>query len=372
MKLICSRDILTESINIVSKAVSGRATLPILDCILLIASEGEGFKMVANDLEIGIETKFVEAEIIEPGEIALDARVFSDIVKRLPGHEVYIESMNNFVTLIKSGVAEFKILGSPGEEFPLLPEVEAEGGFEIFSGVLKNMIRQTIFSVSTDESKPVMTGEQFNVEEGTLRVASVDGHRISVRYEPVDNKELSASVIVPGKTLSEIIKILDSGEKSITSVYFTSKHILFETDEARIVSRLIEGKFMEFDNIFNSEGTTYMTIGAKDMHDCIERAVLISRETKKNPVKFTMDKEKGQIVVESNTETGTFREELSAEIDGLDLSISFNPRFLADILKAIDEEQVRFMFTTPLSPCIINGVDSEAHKYLVLPLRVMN
>jgi DNA polymerase-3 subunit beta len=177
---------------------------------------------------------------------------------------------------------------------------------------------------------------------------------------------------VPGKTLGEIVKILDSGEKSITSVYFSQKHILFETDDARVVSRLIEGKFLDFESVFNTEGTTYMTVNSKEMLDCIERAALISRETKKNPVKFTVDKERERLLVESNTETGTFHEELKAEIDGLDMEISFNPRFMADVLKVIEEERVRFMFTTPLSPCIIKGVDSDKHKYLVLPLRVKN
>ncbi|MCL2702553.1 MAG: DNA polymerase III subunit beta [Defluviitaleaceae bacterium] len=371
MKLKCAKELLMEGINIVSKAVSGRSTLPILDCVLLAAEDG-GFRLVGNDLEIGIETRVIEAEVAEAGMIALDAKVFADIVRRLPGDEVYVESMSNYVTLIRGGVAEFKILGSPGEEFPLLPEVEAEGGFEIFSGELRNMIRQTIFSVSADESKPAMTGELFTVEDGKLRVASVDGFRISVRYAEVDNKELNAGVIVPGKALGEIVKILDAGEKSITSVHFAPKHILFETDDARVVSRLIEGKFLDFESVFNTEGTTFMTVTSKELLDCIERASLISRETKKNPVKFTVDRENEKLVVESNTETGTFYEELAAEIDGLDMEISFNPRFMADVLKAIDEERVRLLFTTPLSPCIVKGIDSENHKYLVLPLRVKN
>lgn len=372
MKIQCLRETLVEGMGLVSRAVSGRGTMPILDCVLLVAAE-EGLRMVANDLELGIETKGMGAQVMEAGEIALEARTFSDIVRRLPGEDVYIESMGNFVTVIRSGGAEFKILGSPGDEFPLLPELGDSGvGFEIFSGKLKDMIRQTIFSVSTDESKPAMTGVLFEVKDGRLMAASVDGHRVSVRYGAVDNKELESSVIVPGKTLGEVMKILDSGDKSIASICFTDKHILFETDEVRIVSRLIEGKFMDIDGVFTTEGTTFMTIGGKELLECIERSVLISREAKKSPVKFSIEQEAGRLVVESNTEMGTFREELSVVIDGLDLSISFNPRFIMDVLKVIDEESVQLMYTTPLSPCIIKGVDSEDHKYLVLPLRVAN
>lgn len=370
MKIVCKKHILSENIGIVSKAVSNRTTLPILECILLTASKENGFKLLANDLEMGVETKAIEADIIEDGEIALDARVFFDIVRRLPGVDVSIETLNNYVTVIKSGVSEFRILGQPGDEFPLLPEVETDSGFEIGSGILKNMIRQTIFSVSADESKPAMTGELFTTKEGLLKIVSVDGFRISVRQAPIDNRELDVTVIVPGKTLGEIFKILQSGEKSITSVYFTDKHIMFETEDALMVSRLIEGRFLDYENVFMADFTTFLTIDTQSLTECLERSALISREAKKSPVKLTVDKDRDLLVVESNTETGTFYEELPAEIDGLGLEIAFNPRYLSDVLKVTDEEKARLQFTTPLSPCIIKSAGEGDYKYLVLPLRV--
>ncbi|MDR1704631.1 MAG: DNA polymerase III subunit beta [Clostridiales bacterium] len=371
MKVKCRKDILAEGIGTVSKAVSSRSTLPILECILVSAGEA-GMTLLGNDLELGIETKPMEAEVLEPGNVALDAKIFADIVRRLPGEEVFIETMGNYVTLIKGGVSEFKILGQPGDEFPGLPEVEAEIGFEMASGTLKDMIRQTIFSVSADESKPAMTGELLETGNGKLQMASVDGFRISVRYADIDNKELERKVIVPGKTLSEIFKILQSGAQSVTSVYFGDKHAVFETEDAVIVTRLIEGKFLDFESVFQTEFTTFMTLNVQEAADCLERASLISREARKSPVKLSIDKDREMLVVDSNTETGTFYEELPAEIDGQSIEIAFNPRFLLDILKSIDDERVRFMFTTPLSPCVIKGVDGENYKYLVLPLRLKN
>ena len=376
MKVICNKSILSDNINIVLKAVSGRTTLPILECILLSAKGGgegeEGFRLIANDLEMGIETKNIEADIIEEGDIALDAKVFSDIVRRAPGEDVFIETKNNNITIIKSGESEYKILGQSGEEFPFLPEVEKENGFEISSTILKNIIKQTIFSVSADESKPPMTGELFDISDGVLKIVSVDGFRISVRNAGIDNRELSSKVIVPGKTLNEINKILPSNEKSITSVYLSDKHIMFETEEATVVSRLIEGNFIDYENVFLTDCTTFLTVGCEELESSLERASLISREAKKSPVKLSINSDKSLVTVDSQTETGTFFEEVNGEIDGLSLEIAFNPRFLTDILKAVDEEKVQLLFTTPLSPCIIKSVENNDYKYLVLPLRIKN
>jgi DNA polymerase-3 subunit beta len=289
----------------------------------------------------------------------------------------------NLVTLIKGGGAEFRILGSSPDEFPKLPELEdsfIENTFEIFSGQLRAMIRQTIFAVSLDESKPAMTGELFEIKDGQLKIAAIDGFRIAVRTLTIDNKELNLSAIIPGKSLTELTKILDSGDKSIVSVHFTDKHVLFETDEAKVLTRLINGKLMDFENIFETTvGTTFVTVNVKEMADTIERAALISRETRKSPVRLIAEKEQEKLVVESNTETGTFYEELSSEagieIDGLHLKIAFNPKYLTDVLRVLDEEKAVLQFTTPLSPCIIKGINEEKSgenlRYLVLPLRDM-
>jgi DNA polymerase-3 subunit beta len=371
MKFNIRKDLLSEGIGTVLKAVSNRTTMPILECVLITAEDG-GIKLLGNDLELGIETKMIEAEVYEKGKAALDAKAFSDIVRKLPGEEIAVETMGNYITMIKSGVSEFKILGQPGDEFPALPEVESDAGFEIKSGALKDMIRQTIFSVSTDESKPAMTGELMSVINGRLRMASVDGHRISVRYADIDNKELEAEVIVPAKTLGEINKILKSNESSITGVYFSDKHALFETDDALIVSRLIEGKFLDYESIFRIESAVTIDIETQPFADCVERASLLSRETVKNPVKLTINAETDIRKVESTAEAVSFYDEIPARIEGDGMEIQFNPKYLLDILKAAGDERVKIMMTTPLNPCIFKALEGDDYKYLALPIRPRN
>jgi len=277
MKIRCDRATLNESLNIVSKAVSKHTSLPILNCILLQATREHGFRLVTNDLEIGIETKPIVAEIIEPGELALDARIFSDIVRNLPDGSVYIESMSNYIVSIKSGETEFEILGDQSDNFPSLPDVMTKTGLKVSSSKLKKMIRKTVFSVSLDESRPFLTGELFRVNNGTLTVASTDNHRVSVNYTSVGNNDLNESIIVPRKTLGEIVKILDNDEESVAHIYFLERYIIFETNKAKVLSRVIEGKFIDIDLVLKTECTIIVTVVTRELLDCVERAVLISR-----------------------------------------------------------------------------------------------
>jgi len=368
MKFTCDKTILINNINIVSKAVSSRTTLPILECILLSVDKN-GLKMTGNDLEMGIETSYIEAEVISEGTIAIEARLFSEIIKRLPDNGwVIIEVIEDNLVVIKCGKAEFKIMGLSGEEFPVIPKVERNNEYRISAPILKDMIRQTIFAVSLDESKPVLTGELFEIDANALKLVAVDGFRVAFRSVLLEGDSPDITVVVPGKTLNEISKILPSDDEVKVSICFTDKHMLIQMDECMVVSRLLDGEFLKYKQILEADYNTSVKIKRDEFLKALERASLISKENKKNPVK--LDIERDIIKISSNTETGTSYDELMVETAGDGLSIAFNPKYLIDALKSIEDDTTYMQFTTALSPCIITGEEGCGYKYLVLPLRV--
>jgi len=368
MKFTCDKTLLINNINIVSKAVSSRTTLPILECILLNVDKN-GLKMTGNDLEMGIETSYIEAEVISEGTIAIEARLFSEIIKRLPDNGwVIIEVIEDNLVLIKCGKAEFKIMGLSGEEFPVIPSVERNNEYKINAPILRDMIRQTIFAVSMDESKPVLTGELFEIDANSLKLVAVDGFRVAFRSVSLEGENPDITVVVPGKTLNEISKILSTDDEAKVSICFTDKHMLIQMDECMVVSRLLEGEFLKYKQILEADYNTSVKIKRDEFLKALERASLISKENKKNPVK--LDIERDIVKISSNTETGTSYDELVVETEGDGLSIAFNPKYLIDALKSIDDDVTYMQFTTALSPCIITGEEGCGYKYLVLPLRV--
>lgn len=366
MNLICQRDLLINNINIVLKAVSSKTTLDILECILLDASDN--FKLVTSDLEIGIETAPIDSEIIESGKIAVEAKLFSDIIRKLNGETVCISTDDKFSIKISCGLSEFKILGRDAQDFPMLPSVEKEKRFQLKQIKLKNMIRQTIFSISQDETKPTLSGELIEIKNRDINIVSVDGYRISLRKEILEQIESDISVIVPGKTLNEISKILSSEETEDVYIYITEKHILFDLGIAIVVSRLIEGEFIKYAQNFTNDFKTRINVEKNMLISSLERSLLVSRDSKKMPVKFEIKDMK--LIITSNTETGTFYDELIVEMEGDDIVIAFNPKYLIDALKVIDDNEICISFTTSLSPCIISPLQGNLYKYLILPLRM--
>jgi DNA polymerase-3 subunit beta len=383
MKIICSKNLLVEGLNLVSKAVGVRTAQPILECCLLVAGE-DGLKITANDLEMAIETRPVLSEIIEAGSIALDHKVLLDIVRGLPGPQVEISACDKNLATIKSEKSEFKIFGSNPEDFPGLPDVvmpesgQTEGDestknkyYTISSAQFKNMIRQTVFSVAIDNSKPVLCGQLFDIRGDVIQLVSVDGFRISLRKWTLDgDTEGDIKMVVPGKAMDEISKILSADSDVNINFYYTDKHILFDLNNCIVVSRLLEGEFINYENMFTSESTTLITATRSEILESINRATLISKDSKKNPVKLKIAD--SIIAISCNTEMGTSYEELSVLQDGPDLEIAFNPKYLTDVFKVLDAEKITIAFTSPLSPCIIKVENSDDYKYLVLPLRLRN
>lgn len=370
MHVIFPKQKLLDHINIAMKAVSTRTTLSILECILLTADE-RGVVLQSNDLEMAIATTPMTADdgvdVIEPGAVAIEAKMFAEMIRRLPDENVIFKVDNNCLTYIECDKSKFKILGFSGQDFPSLPELEKDFMLTLKSEALKTAVRQTIFSAAVDESKPAFTGELFDIKTNELNLVTVDGYRVSHKKLVVDT-ELLHSAIIPAKTLIEINKIITGN--SDLNIYFTDRHVLFETVECTVVSRLLEGEFIKYDSVFATTHTTEITIDRLLCLMALERAMLISaKDVKKNPVK--LDIGANTLILKSNTENGTFYEELNIEMTGAEMEIAFNPRYLVDALKAIDENRVCIRFSAALSPCVVVGEGNTDVRYLVLPLRNM-
>lgn len=363
MKLICSKNNLQKSVSIVMKAVPSKTTMPILECILIDASAGE-IKFTTNDMELGIETK-VEGQILEKGIIAIDAKIFSDIVRKLPDNDVTIETNSNMQAMITCEKARFAISGKSGDDFACLPYVERQECITISQFTLKELVRQTIFSIAVNENNKMMTGELFEVNENSLKVASLDGHRISIRKVELKETYNHHKVIVPGKTLTEVSKILSGETEDEVNLFFTENHILFEFDDTVVVSRLIEGKYFNIDQMLSSDYETKVTINKKEFLDCIDRATLLVKESDRKPIIITITE--GMMELKINSDIGSMNEEIDIEKEGRDIMIGFNPKFLMDALRVIDDETVDIYLVNSKAPCFIRNQE-ESYIYLILPV----
>ena len=363
MKLICSKSNLLNGVQIVSKAVPNKTTMSILECILIDASLGE-IKLTANDMELGIET-VIEGQIVEKGIIALDAKIFLEIVRKLPDNDITIETDASFKTTITCEKAKFNIIGKSGEDFSYLPAVEKEESLVISQFTLKEVVRQTIFSISDNENNKLMTGELFDIKGDELRVVSLDGHRISIRKIKLRDHYQPKKVVVPGKTLSEVSKILPGDAQSDVLISFTEKHIVFEFDSTTVVSRLLEGEYFPIDQMLSSDYETKVKINKKELLNCIDRATLLVKEGDKKPIIIHITDETMELKI--NSVLGSMNEDIDIEKQGKDLMIGFNPKFLIDALRVIDDEEVELYMVNPKDPCFIKNQE-ESYIYLILPV----
>lgn len=363
MKIICSKTNLMKGVNIVSKAVPSKTTMPILECILIDASL-DVIKLTANDMELGIETT-IEGEIIEHGIIALNARIFSEIVRKLPDSDVVIEVQSDNQTLITCEKAKFNIAAQSGEDFSYLPVIEKEDSIRISEFTLKEVIRQTIFSIADNDTNKMMTGELFEIQDNRLKIVSLDGHRISIRNielrEPYDHKK----VIVPGKTLLEISRIIGGESENDAEISITKNHIVIEFGNTVVISRLIEGEYFRIDQMLSSDYDTKIRVNRQELLNCIDRATLLIKEGDKKPIIITIEDEKMELKIKS--QIGSMDEEIMISKEGKDLMIGFNPRFLIDALRVIDDEEVDLYFMNAKAPCFIRN-EEQSYIYLILPV----
>ena len=363
MKIICSKNNLLKSVNISLKAVPSKTTMPILECILMDATTNQ-IKFTTNDMELGIET-IVDGQIEEKGMVALDAKIFYEIIRRLPDSNITIKTDSNYVATITCEKAKFTIPGKAGEDFAYLPVIEKDEALSLSQFTLKEMIRQTIFSIAVNENNRLMTGELFEIKDNCLKVVSLDGHRISIRKMPLKKDYADRKIVVPGKTLSEISKILSGEIDDQVSLYFTKNHILFEFDQTMVVSRLIEGEYFRIDQMLSSDYETKVRVNKRELLDCIDRATLLIKEGDKKPIIIDIKDDAMQMMIKS--QIGSMDEVILCTKDGKDLMIGFNPKFLIDALRVIDDEEVDLYFMNAKAPCFIKD-EEQSYIYLILPV----
>lgn len=363
MKLIFTKSSLNKAVGIVMKAVPTRTTMSILECILIDASTNE-IKFTANDMELGIET-IVEGEIIEKGKVAIDAKIFSEIVRKLPDNDITIETDDNYTSTITCEKSKFNIAGKSGDDFSYLPVIIKEKSISLSQFTLKETINQTIFCTSPNDNNKMMTGELFEVKNNVLKVVGLDGHRIAIRNINLSGNADDVKVVVPGKTLNEISKILSSDAESVVNIYFTNNHILFEFDNTMVVSRLIEGEYFKINQMLSSDYETKVVINKKEFLDSIDRANLLIREGDKKPIIINITD--GSLEVKVQSAIGSLNEDIDINKEGKDIMIGFNPKFLIDALRVIDDETVDIYLVNPKAPCFIRDKE-ENYIYLILPV----
>lgn len=367
MKINCEKAELLRGINIVMKAVSSKSLLPISKCILLTVTE-KGISLTGNDNELGIET-IIKGQIQENGSIAIDAKLFYDIIKAFPAETVNLETDENLITKISCDKAKFELPCLSGEQFTLLPEFEKTNKITVSELLLKNAISKTIFSVALNEKNNIiMTGELFKVEENRLTLISLDGHRISKRIiECETNGSFLDNIIIPGKSLTELLKIMDDDSKANVDIFCSNHYVSFEFNDTKILTRLIDGEYFNFEAMLNVNSEIKININRKDLMSSIERALLMIRESDKKPVVLQIFDD--SIILSINTTIGSMSEEIEIIKQGNDLTVGINPKFLIDILKSVDEETIDIYFNGSKAPCIIKD-EKESYIYLFMPINM--
>ena len=365
MKITCSQSSLLKSLNISLRAVPSRTTMPILECVLIDA-KGTIIRFITNDMELGIET-IVEGSIVEKGEIALDAKIFYEIIRKMPNGNITISSDENLMTTIVCGKTKFQIPGRNPEDFVFLPIIERGSSLTLTQFTLKEMVRQTIFSIAANENNKLMTGELFEIKGNVLRIVSLDGHRISIRTIPLAMDYPDIKVVVPGKTLGEISKILSGEAEDRVVIYFSENHVLFELENTIILSRLIEGDYFQIDQMLSVDHDTVIQINTKQFLEAIDRSTLFLKEGDKKPLIIRVMDDALELFIESAI--GSMDESIDIKKDGKDIVIGFNPRYLSDALRVIDQEEVTLYFLNPKAPCFIRD-EEGTYTYLILPVNI--
>ena len=368
MNFVCDKSTLSNAIDGVSKAVTMRSSVPVLEGILLKA-DGFQLTLTGYDLEMGI-TKTIEANVRENGEIVLNAKLLSDMIHRMPVGDVDISVEENGKTRIRGGVAEFEIQSMSASDFPELPNAIADQHtLMLKAGMMREIIDHTLYAVSQDDKKPAHTGELFEIAPDKLTVVALDGYRLAIVERPViATKEIR--IIIPAKTMNEVKRLLPSDDNEDVYLFANRRYVVFKTNGYTILSRLIEGEFLNYRNVIPSSSRTQVEVECRDFMDTIERASLIITERLKNPLRVMFDD--NRVTVRCQTNLGRVVDEFVAKTKGESVEIGFNNRYLMDALRYADTEKVRFEISGPLSPVKVLPVNGEDFIYLVLPVRFKN
>lgn len=361
----CEKQKILEGISIVQKAITGKSTMPILEGIYIKTNESK-LTLIGSDMDVSIQTT-VDAKIIKEGSIVIDAKMFGEIIRKLPNSTIQIETIENQLIRITCEKSIFDVVYMNSDEFPELPEINENLKISVNQNILRNMIKGTSFAIAQDETRPILQGILFEVKNKNLNLVALDGYRLAVRSEYLDT-DIDIEVVIPGKTFNEVSKILEDVEDTV-NITFTNNHILFNLDKTKIISRLLEGKFINYNTLLPQEHKLFVNVNRQELQNAIERASLMAKDGNTNLIK--LDIRQDNLIITSNSQLGKVREEIAIKLQGDEVQIAFNSKYLLDVLKNIEEDEVIMKMTSGISPCVIEEKDNENAKYLVLPVRLM-
>lgn len=370
------RDRLLEGVNDVMKAISQKVTIPILTGIKFEVDE-KGLTMTGSDSDITIRT-FIPTEedgeqiirVIEPGSIVLQAKFISEIIRKLPTNDVSITVEDQLQTHIRSGKSEFHLIGSSADEYPILPEIKDDYRFQLPADLMKSIIRETVFAVSQQETRPILTGVHWTSKDGQLSCVATDSHRLARRLTAPENlPSMSFSVVIPGKSLQEINKILPETTEPV-DIVIAEQQVLFKVKNVLFYSRLLEGNYPDTSRLIPVDYKTSITVNGRSLLQAIDRASLLAKEDRNNIVRFSADEGKIIEISSNSPEIGKVEELVEAlDLSGEELKISFSAKYMMDALKAIDGQDVVIQFTGTMRPFILKSVEDDSILQLILPVR---
>ena len=366
MKFSCFRTDIVNAISNVSRAVSSKASIPALEGVL-IKGYGEKLNISGYDLEIGMTTD-IDATIQEEGEFVIKAKLILDIVRKMPEEIITVETDDKMVVNVKSGSADFNIIGMSSVEYPDLPTFEQTDGITLQSKILRDMIRQTVYAVSDNTSKPIYTGSLFEIENGIFRIVAIDGYRMAVRSENVDSRSKN-SFVVPGKTQLEVLKLLTDDDENV-DIIIGQRHIAFQINSYRVISRLIEGTFIDYKTTIPNDTKTELIISTRSLIDSVERMALLNNDRIQSPVRCRFADD--EIKLSCASAVGRANDEISVQIIGEDVEIGFNNRYMLEALKNTDTDEIRMILNGPIAPIIIKPVKGDSFLSIVVPMRLAN
>lgn len=354
---------LVDAVNIVQKAVAAKSPLPILEGILLEAKDGQ-FILRGTDVDLSMETN-CSAEIMETGMIVVDSRMFGDIIRKLPNNIITLETAENNTVVISAEKSVLNLLYMDPTDFPVFPKVEDAISYDMEQGVLKDMIRRVLFSVAQEDTRPILMGMLFEVRDEALNLVGLDGYRMALAKHPMEGEAIRR--VISGKTLRDLLSVIGDGEDPI-KLSFTDNHVLFELGETRIISRLLQGDYLKYENMIPDYNKLSVIVDRNEFRDAVERASVMANEGTSNLIRLNFKDD--TILITSNSKLGKMREEVYAEMTGEGIEIAFNARYLIDILKAMTEDKIRLEMTSNISPCIVQPEESDDSLFLVLPVRI--
>lgn len=366
MKIKCSKKDLVEAVNIVQKSVAVKSTVPVLEGIYI---EAKGNVMIfrGSDADMSSETVFV-TDVSEEGKIVVDSRMFGDLIRKLPNTDIIMETQKDMNAVnISAENSALSLLYMNADEFPSFPGIEDAMGIEITEGLFRKMVKRIIFCVSNEDSRPILTGGLFDLEDGVLRMVGLDSFRMAVSTEEFPGFEGTLQRVIPGKTLRDVMSITGDNENPM-NISFTDNHVLFTLGNTKIISRLLQGEYFKYRTMIPDYSKLSVKVSRQDLLSSSERASLLATEGTTNLIKFSFTP--NEILITSNSKQGKIREEVACESEGEEIEIAFNAKFMVDALKNMEDDTVRMELTSPLTPCIVKPLESDSAQYILLPVRI--